>query len=149
MSARGLINNVSCPQGLGVGGGIPGHHPHNTLPARVGATTEGSQRNLHFPPNHQPSGRHFKPFDHRKINPMAEIQENPYEQSATANIPPQGYNGYNGHHPGPDGQGDNTYIVHHNTHIPHMPSELRHTNYGAAKPHLVHPQVLQHRDGIN
>lgn len=131
---------------------MPTHHPHNTLPARVGAAAEGSQRNLHFGPNHQPSGRHFKPFDHRKINPMAEIQENPYEQSAAAgvvpNIPPQGYNGYNGHH-SQDGQGDNTYIVHHNTHIPHMPAELRHTNYGPAKPHLVHPQVLQHRDGIN
>ena len=141
-----------CPQGLGAGGGMPTHHPHNTLPARVGAAAEGSQRNLHFGPNHQPSGRHFKPFDHRKINPMAEIQENPYEQSAAAAGAAQGFNGYNGQpHPGggqPITNGDNTYIVHHNTHIPHMPSELRHTNYGpGAKPHLIHPQVLQHRDG--
>ena len=127
------------------GGQMPGHHPHNTLPARVG---DNSPRNLHFPNNVQPSGRHFKPFDHRKINPMAEIQENPYEQQASTN----GYG--NGHvQAGPvvSGNGqclppDNTYIVHHNTHIPHMPSELRHTNYGNNKPHLVHPQVLQHRD---
>jgi len=110
------------------------HHPHNTLPARVG---DSSPRNLHFP-NHQPSGRHFKPFDHRKINPMAEIQENPYEQQANVGYAyGQAENG-----------GDNTYIVHHNTHIPHMPSELRHTNYGT-KSQLVHPQVLQHRDSVN
>ena len=101
------------------------HHPHNTLPARV-----------NFPPNHLPSGRHFKPFDHRRINPMAEIQENPYEQQA---------NGYGGQY-GPE-NGHETYIVHHNNHIPHMPQELRHTNYGpTTKQGLVHPQVLQHRD---
>ena len=46
----------------------------------------------------------------------------------------QSYLAQNGH------GGDNTYVVHHNTHIPHMPSELRHTNYGT-KAHLVHPQV--------
>ena len=73
---------------------------------------------------------------------MAEIQENPYEQQQ------QQVNGVYGQY-GAAENGHETYIVHHNTHIPHMPSELRHTNYGAAKPHLVHPQVLQHRDGIN
>ena len=110
------------------------HHPHNTLPARVG---EAAPRNLHFPPNHLPSGRHFKPFDHKRINPMAEIQENPYEQQAN--------NGYGGQYGGPENGG--TYIVHHNNHIPHMPQELRHTNYGPTnKPGLMHPQVLQHRD---
>ena len=112
---------------------MPGHHPHNTLPARVGAGDNNSPRNLHFQNNVQPSGRHFKPFDHRKINPMAEIQENPYEQQAGNS------NGFNG-------CSDNTYIVHHNSHIPHMPSELRHTNYGNNKTHIMHPQVLQHRD---
>ena len=59
------------------------HHPHhNTLPARVG---ESPPRTLL--PHHQQAaaaaaaatGRHFKPFDHRRMNPMAEIQENPYE----------------------------------------------------------------------
>ena len=51
-------------------------HPHNPLPARVG---ESPPRALHYPshpPNLQPTGRHFKPFDHRKMNPMAEIQVN-------------------------------------------------------------------------
>ena len=110
-------------------GAVPGQHPHNTLPARVG---DNHQAARNFPHNIQPSGRHFKPFDHRKINPMAEIQENPYEHN-------NGQFPSNGH--------DNTYIVHHNTHIPHMPSELRHTNYGNGQhPHLVHPQVMQHRD---
>jgi hypothetical protein len=33
-----------------------------------------------------------------------------------------------------------TFVVHHNTHIPYMPSELRHTNYGS-KTQLIHPQV--------
>jgi len=111
------------------------HHPNHTLPARVGG--DSSPRNLHFP-NHQPSGRHFKPFDHRKINPMAEIQENPYEQQANA-----------GYAYGPPENGvDTTYVVFNNQHIPHMPSELRHTNYGT-KSQLVHPQVLQHRDSVN
>ena len=35
---------------------------------------------------------------------------------------------------------NNTFVVHHNTHIPYMPSELRHTNYGN-KTQLMHPQV--------
>ncbi len=56
------------------------HHQHNTLPARVGESPPRTG------PHHSSaaaaaaaSGRHFKPFDHRRMNPMAEIQENPYE----------------------------------------------------------------------
>ena len=33
-----------------------------------------------------------------------------------------------------------TFVVHHNNHIPYMPSELRHTNYNS-KPHPINPQV--------
>ena len=51
----------------------------NTLPARVAANG--------------PTGRHFKPFDHRRMNPMAEIQEDPYA-SATANPNPNPGNSY-------------------------------------------------------
>ena len=67
---------------------------------------------------------------------MAEIQENPYEQQA---------NGGYGVQYGAVENGHETYIVHHNNHIPHMPQELRHTNYGAGHK-LINPQVLQHRD---
>ena len=129
------------------------HHPHNTLPARVNNYPQPHPQQHHHQQQHshhhqqqhphhqqqhpqqmaglqvQPSGRHFKPFDHRKINPMADIQENPYEQ--------QQY--------GP-GQHEATYTVHHNTAVPHMPAELRHTsvtNYGPQ-----HPQVLHHRNGV-
>ena len=35
---------------------------------------------------------------------------------------------------------ENTYVVHHNTKVAHMPSQLRHTNYGT-KASLVNPQV--------
>ena len=68
-------------------------HPHNTLPARVGESPPraagggghphqgAAGHNVHngphyptHPANLQPTGRHFKPFDHRKMNPMAEIQ---------------------------------------------------------------------------
>ena len=75
---------------------------------------------------------------------MAEIQENPYEQQQQqvpgvyGGVPGPQYGVVeNGHH--------ETYIVHHNNHIPHMPQELRHTNYGAGHK-LINPQVLQHRD---
>jgi len=139
------------------GSGQLPHHPHNTLPARVGESPP--RNNPAYPqhhPNLQPTGRHFKPFDHRKMNPMAEIQENPYEQQAATmdQYQQNGHNGLenNGHEMNggyqPLSNGDTTYVVHHNTHIPHMPTELRHTNYGA-KPQLVHPQVLQHRDSAN
>jgi len=115
------------------------HHPHNTLPARVGESMPGN--NKHFPNNQQLIGRHFKPYDHRRMNPMAEIQENPYELQASMEYQYR-----------PNTGQDNTYVIHHNTHIPHMPSELRHTNYRAT--HLpgngvVNPQIVQHRDSAN
>ncbi len=65
------------------------HHQHNTLPARVGESPPRTG------PHHSSataaaaaaaSGRHFKPFDHRRMNPMAEIQENPYELQVSPNI---------------------------------------------------------------
>ena len=82
-------------QGLAQYGPHPGpqsSHPHNTLPARVGESPprggvgphngvgvhhnngHGGPHYPNHPPNLQPTGRHFKPFDHRKMNPMAEIQ---------------------------------------------------------------------------
>ena len=70
---------------------------------------------------------------------MAEIQENPYEQQQQQQV-----NGVYGQY-GAAENGHETYIVHHNNHIPHMPQELRHTNYGAGNK-LINPQVLQHRD---
>ena len=36
---------------------------------------------------HQQAVKHFKHFDHRIINPMADILENPLEQQATARYP--------------------------------------------------------------
>ena len=123
------------PGGHHQAGPVP--HPHNTLPARV---SEGQ----HFQPP-LPSGRHFKPFDHRRINPMAEIQENPYEQQQQQQQVPGVYGGVPGGHYGGAENGHETYIVHHNNHIPHMPQELRHTNYGAGNK-LINPQVLLHRD---
>ncbi|QQP49949.1 Uncharacterized protein FKW44_010784 [Caligus rogercresseyi] len=57
-----------------------------------------------------PTGRHFKPFDHRKMNPMAGIQENAVY-----------------------GETRNNLIVQKtNTSLPHMPAELRHTNYASS-----------------
>ncbi len=57
------------------------HHQHNTLPARVGESPPrtGPHHSSAAAAAAAASGRHFKPFDHRRMNPMAEIQENPYE----------------------------------------------------------------------
>ena len=73
--------NTLPPQGLGGQySQPPSHqpaHPHNTLPARVGESPPRNGLAHHYPnhtPNLQPTGRHFKPFDHKKMNPMAEIQ---------------------------------------------------------------------------
>lgn len=136
---------------------LPGlhHHQHNTLPARVGESPPRSTAALH----HQgvsaaagvaaASGRHFKPFDHRRMNPMAEIQENPYELQASSDNHNLG-DPYHHHSQavGNSSSNNTTFVVHHNTHIPYMPSELRHTNYGS-KTQLLHPQVMQHRDSAN
>ena len=75
---------------------------------------------------------------------MAEIQENPYEHQQQQQVPGV-YGGVPGGHYGGAENGHETYIVHHNNHIPHMPQELRHTNYGAGNK-LINPQVLLHRD---
>ena len=88
----------------------------NTLPARVNAQASSTAIG--------PTGRHFKPFDHRRMNPMAEIQEDPYAAPAA---PSQ---------------------VQKSTHqIPHMPSEVRHTNYSQRK--VVNPHIMEHRDSAN
>ena len=103
----------------------------NTLPARVnGGVATG------------PTGRHFKPFDHRRMNPMAEIQENPYPNEdpiyASGRSPSE------------------NLIVHKSTHLPHMPAEVRHTNYNGMPlqsqrimPQMVNPHIIEHRDSAN
>ncbi len=113
---------------------------HNTLPARVNGAimppgnTRGSFQG--------PTGRHFKPFDHRRINLMAEIQEHPSPQQA-----------------GTDAKAQSVYantqlIVQKTPHLAHMPAELRHTNYSSTSSNgprkLANPQVLEHqRDSAN
>ena len=96
---------------------------HNTLPARP------------------LTGRHFKPFDHRKMNPMADIQEDPYGPPASVTASPGAAN-----------NGNNNLIVQHkNTSMPHMPQNLRHTNYSSSnnKAMLVNPKLIDHRDSAN
>ena len=78
----------------------------NTLPARV-----------------QPSGRHFKPFDHRKMNPMEGIRED-------------------------SGQTEPIYQRTIVQKSPHLPSEVRHTNYNNGGG-LVNPLIMEHRDSAN
>ena len=109
----------------------PNPNATNTLPARV--TPNG------------PSGRHFKPFDHRRMNPMAEIQEDP---SGAPGEPiyqrPPSQAGPQGH-----------LIVQKSPHLPHMPPEVRHTNYHstngtpATAKKLANPHILEHRDSAN
>ena len=209
----GGYSNSQHGQTPGLRGGVqPPHHHHNTLPARVnGNGNNNSPQGL--PPqsprnnaNHHgvvvpnggggaasaaaggiygPSGRHFKPFDHRRMNPMAEIQENPYgmHESSYGTIPE---NPVYGTTLGTSGGGvpgqpqavisrpvssagipaaaaaAGNLIVQKTSHLPHMPSELRHTNIsniqgGAVsvvdpqrKQQLVNPQVLEHhRDSAN
>ena len=132
------VNNIN---NAGIGGSH-GIAPHNTLPARVGGTAlngvSSSSNNKLF---NGPTGRHFTPFDHRKMNPMADIQEDPpygaggsqqQKPLSSASASPfagrvnPGNNGFNG--------GPNTSLIvsHVNSNMPHMPSELRHTNYSGA-----------------
>ena len=33
--------------------------------------------------------------------------------------------------------------------MPHMPSEVRHTNYQQRKPQMINPHILEHRDSAN
>ena len=162
------MNNVVHSGGNNLGnaviGGSHGIAPHNTLPARVGGTNlngpSSSSSNKLF---NGPTGRHFTPFDHRKMNPMADIQEDPpyvaggnqqQKPPSSASASPfvgrvnPASNGFNG--------SPNTSLIvsHVSSNMPHMPSELRHTNYsgvaagpytGTAMPNqrqqqLVNPQ---------
>ena len=140
---------------------------NNTLPARVnghGLPPQSPRNSLAGP-----MGRHFKPFDHRRLNPMAEIQENAEENPYGAARNQTGQVLYatrenpNGHSR-PNSAASNPpagLIVQKSTHLPHMPSELRHTNYssnhhpaapaGAHDPRkLMNPQILDHqRDSAN
>ena len=134
----------------------------NTLPARVNhqtnAVSGGAGAGSGGAPN-GPSGRHFKPFDHRRINLMAEIQEDPSAGSATA--PASASCGANEpiyQRPPVAPQHQQNLIVQKSTHLPHMPSEVRHTNYngglGAAtqvqQPRkMANPHILEHRDSAN
>ena len=72
---------------------------------------------------------------------MAEIQENPY---GTVNARPASSSAT----PGAAGPG---LIVQKAGHLPHLPSELRHTNYSSSKPppQLVNNAVAQARDSAN
>ena len=84
--------------------------------------------------------RHFKPFDHRKMNPMDDIAENPYaihdgrggvihQQPMHQQQQPQ--RPVSAANPGQQQQQQQppNLIVQKNTgHLPHMPQELRHTN---------------------
>lgn len=188
------------------------HPHHNTLPARVNGIN-GNNNPHGLPPqsprsnaNHTLNGtaapplpsssnssaiygptgaRHFKPFDHRRMNPMAEIQENPYgmHESTYGSIPennpvygtigPSG-SGVPGQPPAAPrplssaGPLPGTLIVQKTSNLPHMPTELRHTNYSSSstgsnppgivpvehlnpqRKQLVNPQILEHhRDSAN
>jgi hypothetical protein len=144
----------------------------NTLPARVnggGSINGGGMVN-------GPIGRHFKPFDHRRMNPMAEIAEDPYNHTNGGGSMimenPYGTSGEQICVPGrpPVVPNNTNLIVHKNTQFPHMPSEVRHTNYSQQqqqqqqqqpqqqqqqqqqqqrKPQLVNPAILDHRDSAN
>ena len=111
--------------------------------------------------------RHFKPFDHRRMNPMAEIQEDPYSSNAscggTTNSNPVS-NPYGTTEPiyssgrsssassasNSGGSGGGNLIVQKSTQqMPHMPSEVRHTNYQQRKPQMINPHILEHRDSAN
>ncbi len=91
------------------------------------------------------------------MNPMAEIQEDSTWVAATAENPygeimyapgmaPQP-------HPAAPVPVNTTLVIHKNLNMPHMPSELRHTNYSnnvGPNRKLVNPQVLDHhRDSAN
>ena len=109
--------------------------------------------------------RHFKPFDHRRMNPMAEIQEDPYSSNAGscgATNPNPVNNPYGTTEPiyssgrsssassaSNSGSGGNNLIVQKSTQMPHMPSEVRHTNYQQRKPQMINPHILEHRDSAN
>ena len=133
----------------------------NTLPARVNhqtnAVSGGAGAGSGGAPN-GPSGRHFKPFDHRRINLMAEIQEDPsgVTNTATAAAAGGGANEPIYQRPPVAPQHQQNLIVQKSTHLPHMPSEVRHTNYNGGlgaqvqQPRkMANPHILEHRDSAN
>ena len=110
--------------------------------------------------------RHFKPFDHRRMNPMAEIQEDPYSSNAscgttisnpisnpygtTEPIYSSGRSSSASSASNSGGSGGGNLIVQKSTQqMPHMPSEVRHTNYQQRKPQMINPHILEHRDSAN
>ena len=145
------------------GSGIGSNHgmaAHNTLPNRVnGSGIPSNPGNKLF---NAPSGRHFKPFDHRKMNPMADIQEDPSLQPVTPASASTNSSPFAGRvNGGMNGVGPNNSLIvsHVNSSMPHMPSELRHTNYSggnmSAMPYsgssMQHPrqQQLVNPTGMN
>ena len=141
--------NGTQPRPLGANNNVT-----NTLPARVNhqpnAVTNG------------PTGRHFKPFDHRRINLMAEIQEDPNAAAAAA-AAAQAATACGNSEPiyqrppvAPPQHHQQNLIVQKSTNLPHMPSEVRHTNYngGLGTPvqqprKMANPHILEHRDSAN
>jgi hypothetical protein len=132
----------------------------NTLPARVNhhQTNGGGSAGLHNG-GAGPTGRHFKPFDHRRINLMAEIQEDPSAAAAAAAV--AGEPIYQRPPVAPhQQQQQQNLIVQKSTNHPHMPAEVRHTNYNGGLGQLAtqvqqqprkmaNPHILEHRDSAN
>merc|ERR1719458_594533 len=101
-----MINTTHCGVSDISGGVLSGSNSltshNNTLPARVNGIN-GPSSNSNNKIFGGPTGRHFKPFDHRKMNPMADIQEDPYEAESP-------YGSFQKNE-------NTTYVVHHNNHI--------------------------------
>ena len=134
----------------------------NTLPARVNHhQTNGGGGSAGLPNGGAgPTGRHFKPFDHRRINLMAEIQEDPSAAAAAAAV--SGEPIYQRPPVAPHQHQQQNLIVQKSTNHPHMPAEVRHTNYNGGLGQLqatqvqqqqprkmANPHILEHRDSAN
>ena len=111
-------------------GTSPNNMNHNTLPARMTDHHQGG-----FAPHATnriplPSGRHFKPFDHRRLNPMTEIQESPAAAAAATEAVARVPAG-----PRPLSVVASTShggsIASKSPQLPHMPTKLLHTNYSS------------------
>ena len=154
---NGMINTTHCGVSDISGGVLSGSNSltshNNTLPARVNGIN-GPSSNSNNKIFGGPTGRHFKPFDHRKMNPMADIQEDPTYGVVGDQQPQQNSSANGSGFVGRMGNGpiNNSLIVSHvNSNMPHMPSELRHTNYssiggspltGTAMPHQRQQQLV-------
>lgn len=92
---------------------------HYTLPARMADHQSG----FTGVPNRSqsPSVRHFKPFDHRRLNPMTEIQESPADEPADP---------HHRHSVVSSGNAGSS-IASKSPQLPHLPSKLLHTNYSS------------------